>query len=530
MATISGANGRPIANSMPDRNSDTGARTAADNTRFRLAAIVESSEDAIIGKDLNGVITSWNKAAEAMFGYAANEIIGQPITRIVPPDRIDEEDSILDRIRRGEKVDHFETERRCENGQVIPVSITVSPIHDDLGGIVGVWKIARDLSGPRRIDLELRRREGLLRTVLDTVADGLIMIDGRGLIRSFNAAAERLFGFAADEAIGQNVSVLMPEPYRQEHDGYLARHATTGERHIIGTVRVIVGRRRNGITFPIELAVGEADLPGERLFIGVMRDLTERQDRDRRFSELQAELIHVARLNELGLLVSALSHEVNQPLAAITNYVSGARRLFLAGNPAGAERALERIAEQANRARDIIQRLRDLARKGRTERRVESLSKTIEEASALALLGIGPGLKLEIRIDEGAEEAVIDKVQIQQVLMNLMRNAVEAMANSERRELTISAVRMGEMVEIGVADTGPGLPEQIRTRLFEPFVTTKPDGMGVGLSVCRTIVEAHGGELRGEDADGGGTVFRLTIPCPGKSIPATPARVTGHDD
>ena len=496
---ISGSNGRPIANSTPDRNSGIGARTAADNTRFRLAAIVEFSDDAIIGKDLNGVITSWNKAAEAMFGYTADEIIGQPITRIIPPDRIDEEASILDRIRRGEKVDHFETERRCKNGQVIPVSITISPIRDDLGGIIGVSKIARDLRGSRLIDLELRRREALLRSILDTVADGLVVIDGRGLIRSFNAAAERLFGFAAGEVIGQNVSVLMPEPYRQEHDGYLARYAATGERHIIGTGRVVVGRRQDGTTFPMELAVGEANLPGERLFIGVIRDLTERQDRDRRFNELQAELIHVSRLNELGLLVSALSHEVNQPLTAMatTSAVRGA--CSTAGNPAGAEQALERIAEQADRARDIIQRLRDLARKGSTERRVESLPKTIEEASALALLGVGSALKLEIRIDDDAGEAVIDKVQIQQVLMNLMRNAVEAMASSERRELTISAGRMGEMVEISVADTGPGLPEQVRARLFEPFVTTKPDGMGVGLSVCRTIVEAHGGELRGED-------------------------------
>ena len=380
------------------------------------------------------------------------------------------------------------------------------------------------------MELELRRRDALLGSILDTVADGLVVIDRRGLIRSVNAAAERLFGFGADEMIGQNVSMLMPEPYHQQHDGYLARYAATGEKHIIGAGRIVVGRRRDGTTFPMELSVGEANLPGERLFTGVVRDLTERQDRDRRFSELQAELIHVSRLNELGLLVSALSHELNQPLAAIGNYISGARRLLTAGNSAGAGQALERVAEQANRARDIIQRLRDLVRKGRTERRVESLPKTIEEASALALLGIGSALKLEIRIDEGAGEAVIDKVQIQQVLMNLMRNAVEAMANSERRELTISAVRTGEMVEIGVADTGPGLPEQVRARLFEPFVTTKPDGMGVGLSVCRTIVEAHGGELRGEDGDGGGTVFRLTVPCPGEPGPAARAEANFNNN
>ncbi len=149
---------------------------------------------------------------------------------------------------------------------------------------------------------------------------------------------------------------------------------------------------------------------------------------------------------------------------------------------------------------------------------VESLSKTIEEASALALVGVGQGLKLDIRVDSDAAEAVIDKIQIQQVLLNLMRNATEAMAASARRELTVTAHRAGDMVEISVADTGPGLPESVRARLFQPFVTTKPNGMGVGLSVCRTIVEAHGGELRAEDGARGGTVFRLTVPCPGAAF------------
>jgi two-component system sensor kinase FixL len=229
--------------------------------------------------------------------------------------------------------------------------------------------------------------------------------------------------------------------------------------------------------------------------------------------ELQAELIHVSRLNDLGLMVSALAHEVNQPLAAMANYINGARRLFAAGNQPGGQQAIERVAEQADRARQIIRRLRDLVKKSDSERQRESVPVTIEEATALALVGVGQGLKLDIRVADDAGEAIIDKVQIQQVLINLMRNAVEAMATVARRELTVSAGRIGDMVEIQVADTGPGLPEQVRARLFQPFITTKPDGMGVGLSVCRAIVEAHGGELHGGDAAGGGTVFRFTVPC-----------------
>ena len=496
---------------MSDQGNNNPA-TQEDEARWRLAAIAESSDDAIVGKDLNGIVSSWNKAAEALFGYTAEEIVGRPITMIFPPDALEEEAAILDRVRRGERLAHFETWRRRKDGTTIPVSLTISPIRDQNGQIVGVSKIVRDLSEAQRVNQELQRREALLRSILDTVPDGLVIIDERARIQSFSAAAERLFGFRAEEVLGQNVKVLMPPPYRDEHDGYMARYLATGERRVIGVGRVVVGRRKDGSTFPMELAVGEVNLPGARLFTGFVRDLTERQEHERRLGELRAQLAHVSRLNDLGQMASALAHEVNQPLAAIANYISGARRLFAAGNHSGAWQAMERVGAQADRARQIIQRLRDFARKGEAEKRVESLPRTIEEASALALVGVGQEVSLHIRVADEAAEAVIDKVQIQQVLLNLMRNAVEAMAGSARRELSISTARAGEMVAISVADTGPGLPEQVRARLFQPFVTTKSTGMGVGLSVSRAIVEAHGGELRAEDAEGGGTVFRLTVP------------------
>ena len=493
--------------------------TQAADARLRLAAIAESSDDAIVGKDLNGIVTAWNTAAETMFGYPAGEIIGQSITRIIPPDRIEEETSILGRVRGGERIVHFETERRRRDGTIIPVSITVSPIRDEHGAIIGVSKIARDLSEMQRIHTELRHREGLLSSILDTVPDALVVIDAHGLIHSFSAAAERLFGFSAAEIVGRNVSMLMPWPYRNEHDGYLARYRETGERHIIGIGRVVVGQRRDGSTFPMQLSVGEVSLGETHLFTGFVRDLTERQDRERRLEELQAELIHVARVSELGQMASALAHEVNQPLAAISLYLDGVRRLLAGGNQQAAQQVLDRVAEQAGRARDIVQRLREMVRTGTTERRVENLSKTIEEASALALVGVGPELTFDIRVGPDAAEAFIDRIQIQQVLLNLMRNAIEAMAGSPRRALTVATGVDEAMVEISVTDSGPGLPEVVRTRLFQPFVTTKTTGMGVGLSVCRTIVDAHGGELRADDAPGGGTVFRFTVPRSAEAAP-----------
>ncbi len=487
-----------------------------------LTAVARSVDDAIIGKDLDGIVIFWNRAAEVLFGYAADEIVGQPISRIIPPERIAEEATVLARVRGGERLAHLETRRQRKDGTVIPVALTISPIRDEQDRVIAVCKIARDLSDTARAHRELERGEALLRSILETIPDALVVIDERGRIHSFSTAAERLFGWTAAEAIGRNVSLLMPSPYREDHDSYLGRYLATGERHIIGIGRIVAGQRRDGSIFPMELAVGEVVLPGARLFTGFVRDLTERRERERRLAELRSELIHVSRLTELGQMVSALAHEVNQPLTAMANYLSGARRLFAAGNLEGGLAAMERIAEQSERARQIIRRLRDFASKRETERRVENLAKTIEEASALALVGAGSGLRLEIRIAEDATEAVIDKVQIQQVLFNLMRNALEAMAGSERRELTISTSRDGGMVAIRVADTGPGLPDTVRARLFQPFVTTKPTGMGVGLSVCRTIVEAHGGDLHAEDRDGGGTVFALTLRRPEAVAPPPP--------
>jgi len=483
-----------------------------DQARFRLAAIVDSSDDAIIGKDLSGRVTSWNKAAETMFGYASEEMIGEPITRIIPEDRLDEEASILGWIRHGQKIVHYVTERQHKHGAIIPVSLTVSPIRDGNGAIIGISKIARDLSELQNAHLDLQSREALVRAILDTVPDAMIVIDAGGLIHSFSRTAERLFGYSTEELVGQDVSVLMPSPDRERHAFYLARYLAGGAPRIIGIGRVVVGQRKDGSAFPMELTVGEVELPDRTLFAGFVRDLTERQERERQINELKSDLVHVSRVTELGELVSALAHEVTQPLTAINNDLIVIRRQLVAGNLDAVQKSLERALQQGARARQIIDRIRDHLNKREMERKVESVSRTIEEARSLALPGVEESLKLEVFVDEEASEAYIDKIQIQQVLLNLMRNAAEAMANSVSPELMIVAAPAGDMVEITVADNGPGLPEEVRTHLFRPFVTTKPDGMGVGLSVCRAIIEAHGGTLRAEPSVVGGTVFRMTLP------------------
>jgi two-component system sensor kinase FixL len=359
-------------------------------------------------------------------------------------------------------------------------------------------------------------REAHLQSILDSVPDAMVVIDISGIIQSFSAAAERLFGYTSGEVIGKNVSLLMPSPYREQHDGYLERYMRTGERRIIGIGRVVVGERNDGSTFPMELAVGEMKSGKERFFTGFIRDLTERQKSESRLQELQSELVHISRLTAMGEMASTLAHELNQPLSAISNYLKGSRRLLEARADESSSMmrdALDKAAEQALRAGQIIRRLRDFVARGESEHRVENVKKLVEEASALALVGAkDQAIRVRFDFDPSVELVLADKIQIQQILLNLMRNSVEAMQDSARRELRLSAVRVdNDMVQVSVADTGSGLAPEVASQLFQPFVTTKQHGMGVGLSICRTIAESHGGKIWVEANPGGGTVFRFTL-------------------
>ncbi len=365
-------------------------------------------------------------------------------------------------------------------------------------------------------NLDLVAREAHLKSILETIPDAMIVIDPKGRIQSFSSAAERLFGRTADEVIGKNVSMLMPSPYRDGHDGYIKRYLRTGERRIIGVGRVVVGERRDGSTFPMELAVGEMKSNDQLFFTGFIRDLTERQKTEGRLQELQSELIHISRLTAMGEMASTLAHELNQPLSAISNYLKGARRLLDGGGetaPALVAEALDKASDQSLRAGQIISRLRNFVARGEAERKVENLSKLLEEASALALVGAkDQGVKVRFDLDSDNDLVLADKVQVQQVVLNLIRNAIEAMCDMPTRQLVISsAADVSSMVQVSVSDTGTGLSPDILPQLFQPFMTTKPHGMGVGLSISKTIIEAHGGRLWAEPNPGGGTVFHFTL-------------------
>lgn len=320
------------------------------------------------------------------------------------------------------------------------------------------------------------------------------------------------------KTFGQSVKLLMPEPYRSDHDAYMARYKATGEKRIIGKGRIVVGSRRDGTTFPMELAVGEIIVGQRRLFTGFIRDITERQSTERRLQDLQAELVHVSRLSEMGQMASALAHELNQPLSANMNYVKAARRTIDSGSDAPeilrALDLLDKAGAQTARAGQIIRRLRDFIEKGQSNRSHENLNTVVEEAIALGLVGAADAnVKVSVELQANLPAVPMDKIQIQQVVLNLIRNSVEAMESVKRREMTIATGTDGSgALLVTVADTGPGLAPEVVEKLFQPFTTTKKTGMGIGLSICRSIIELHGGELWAEPNADGGVTFSFRLP------------------
>ncbi len=357
----------------------------------------------------------------------------------------------------------------------------------------------------------------ILQTVYDTSPEAIIVIDEKGTVCSFNKTAERLFNYAASEAIGKNVKFLMPPYFAEQHDGFLDRYKHTGERRIIGIGRIVTGQKKNGSIFPIELLIGEARTADGVFFTGFIRDLTERQQYEQRVHELQEELVHASRLASLGEITSMVAHEVNQPLSAAGTYLEVARMHLesdSAGNKGNGLMAIEQASAQIRRVGETVRRIREFARKKTPDLTTEDINRVIEEANAIASVG-SKAKKIHTTFDLSPlkPQARVDRIQIQQVVMNLVRNAIDAMTDHQTRELVLqSRINAEGDIEIAVMDSGPGISEAAATRLFVPFVTTKPDGTGLGLAICRTIVEAHGGQLWNEKSPLGGAAFKFRLP------------------
>lgn len=367
----------------------------------------------------------------------------------------------------------------------------------------------------------------MLHAAIEVAPGSIITIDELGSILSFNRAAQTAFGYSADEAIGQNVAMLMNSADAAAHEAHLRRYLHTGERRIIGAMRVLEARRKNGETFPVELYIDEVRCGDRRLYAGFLRDISLRRELQTETVTLQRELIHVTRLGSMGEMAAALAHELNQPLTAIAAFAEAARlQLRALGEdvPIPARENLAKVASQAVRAGEVIRRMRQLAIGGAGQRDPEDLNAIVREAMTLATIGAKAlGIETSIVETSPVPPVVCDRIQVQQVIINLVRNAIDAFdeapaphsgASSPRR-ITIETEADRRQAMVSVRDTGPGVPADIIEHLFDSFLTTKALGVGLGLSVSRMIIESHGGKLWFEPHAGGGAIFRFTLPLQG---------------
>jgi two-component system sensor kinase FixL len=486
----------------------------ADELAEELNLLIDGvSGYAIYMLDPDGRVTIWNEGAERLKGWTESEVIGQDCALVYPADEVAARKPASDLARAREQGRLAEESRRVrKDGSEFLAHVTITALHDRHGHLRGYGKVVRDISEQRAAARKLTANAAQLRSILATVPDAMVVIDEQGRILSFSRTAEQLFGYAEAEILGANVSILMPASDRERHDGYIQRYLQSGQKRIIGIGRVVTGVRRDGTTFPMELVVGEALTEEQRTFTGFIRDLTERQRAQERMEELRSGLIHVARVSAMGTMASTLAHELNQPITAINSYVEGIRDMLVDPDPVVRE-ALDDAASEAIRAGDIVRRLREFVARGEVDKTIENLPALVDEAVALGAMGAREkSVDIRIDLDPEAATVLVDRVQIEQVLINLVRNAIEAMADSAERRLLISSrPDDSHFVRVTVADSGPGVPPEIADNLFRAFAGSKAGGMGLGLSICRTIIEANGGRIWLEPGQGAGARFHFTL-------------------
>jgi two-component system, LuxR family, sensor kinase FixL len=604
--------------------------------------------------DTEGRIVSFNSACERATGYRRDEVIGKAIwSFLIPTEQHGAVQEVFRFLADGSGTNAFTNDWIAKNGERRTISWTNTVSRRPDGSVEYVIGTGADMTDFLATEAALRNNRSLLQMIIATSPEAIVTIDDTGVVESFNATAEDIFGYAAHEVVGQKVNMLMPEPYASEHDGYLDRYLKTHERRIIGIGREVQAKRKDGSTFPVELAVGEVEFGERRLFTGFIRDISRRRnaelaqaESDRRLAEaleglplgvilcdadgkvthvnremrkfmgpigqslrpgdnyenvvrktlesdvvildgqekeqwqrerlaqirspdrtetelhyangdwvlaieqktpngelmalridigrlkraeealhasrerqrvLEAEFHHVSRLSAMGEMAATLAHELNQPLTAVINYVQACRRLMQSGAGEKVPELLGKAVDQAHRAGEIISHIRGFVTRGDSERAHGNLNAVVREACELALVGVkAGGIDVTMELAEGLPPVLMDAVQIQQVVVNLVRNSVDALLacqDCEDRRIEIVTGRDDPgHVAVSVKDNGPGLDPKVAARLFESFNTNKTGGMGIGLSVCRSIVREHEGAIDATSNPDGGVTFRFTLP------------------
>jgi two-component system sensor kinase FixL len=496
-------------------------RAEAQTLARELDLLIDNAtRHAICMLDPEGRIRIWNVGAERLFGWSDEEASGRSVDFLyTEPDRL----AGIPRHRR-ELALRLGTctareQRLRKNGETFKAEVTITAIFDEHKAHIGFAQVVHDITEFEDRADQLALSAAHLQSILETVPDAMVVIDDQGSILSFSPAAEAMFGYAVGEVVGRNVSMLMPEPEASRHDGYLRNYHHTGQQRVIGKVRRVHGMRKDGSTFPHELFVGEAAAGDRKVFTGFLRDLTAREAAENATRELQAELVRNSRVSAVGTIATALAHDLNQPLAAVLNYVQTAAALLAEPTDdiiATVQEALNEAGHEAMRAGRIVQHLREFIGRGETTKSLARPAELIGDAFRLGTAGLSPeAITCEIDLPEEAPLLLADRVQMQQVFFNLVRNAAKAMGN-EGGTIRISARIEGDHVQFAIDDTGPGLAPERLSRLFEPYNCGETGGMGLGLAICRTIVEAHGGRMWHEPGQAGGASFKFTVPIAGK--------------
>ncbi len=486
---------------------------------FRV--LIATAVDGIIVIDARGLVQVYNSACEKLFGYTASEVIGRNVKMLMPEPYHKEHDGYLSRY--GQTGDRKiigigrDVLGRRKDGSVFPMYLSVG--EGCVGGDKVFVGIIHDLTAIRSETASREAANRHLAQIVQSSDDAILSKTLEGTITSWNTAAERIFGFSAAEAIGQHISILIPTDRLAEEESIIAQLKAGRDINHYDTVR----RRKDGTEIFVSLSVSPIR-DGAGKIVGaskIARDVTGKKRAEARTRALQSELAHVARLSAMGQMTAGIAHEINQPLTAITNYVNAARRT-LSSMPSGqedgaierAQEMLEKAARQIIRAGGIVRNLRNFVEKREGCRAPENLNEVIEESIALAFAGAADSnIKLHFHLAPSLPTVMIDRIQIEQVLVNLIRNSIEAMAPVKKKILTLeTALDSDGCAQITVTDTGPGLPPEVTERLFQPFVTTKEKGMGIGLSICQSIVDDHGGRIWALPAASVGTAFRIRLP------------------
>ncbi|GAB2679234.1 PAS domain-containing sensor histidine kinase [Aliiglaciecola aliphaticivorans] len=380
-----------------------------------------------------------------------------------------------------------------------------------------------DITSIKQAQADLVHSHAFAEAIVNSVVEAVITIDQVGKIKSFNNAALKMFGYSLQEVLDKNVKILMPPKQSEQHDQYLAKYMETNETHIIGTGRVLTAKRKDGSMFPIHLSVSEIVNPEGRVFVGLIRDITQQlasEDKTRRLTE---QLAHFDRLNALGEMAVAVAHEINQPLTAIALFSATAKNMCEKRHYDGLPELLDKLTQQSLRAGSVLERVQRMTKKGDSQKEAVASNILIEEVIKL----IEPVSRLHeitIQVDTIGEnvEVFVDRVQIQQVILNLLRNAMESMQAIEFKNGNILAIKTTQVsqstLQVSIEDTGCGLSQALKDELYTPFSTTKKNGMGIGLSISKSIIEEHGGQLNFKDNERYGTIFYFTLPISGEKV------------